>query len=180
MGRLVAKKNFESVIDLLPSVLETNPKVRYLIAGNGMELESMKEKVRLLKLEGNVRFITQFNNEKKKELFNLSYIFISPSVAVEGDLEGFGIVFVEAAAAGLAVIAGNSGGEESAVAEGENAFIVKTNEELREALMQLVQNAELRNSYSAASKEFARKFDYALLQQQYIEILDKNLSLIHI
>jgi phosphatidylinositol alpha-1,6-mannosyltransferase len=86
-----------------------------------------------------------------------------PNTGVAGDLEGFGMVFLEANAAGKPVIGGRSGGTSAAIADGESGFLVDsdTDAELRDALRKLLTDRSLRERMGAAGLRRARaEFDW--------------------
>ena len=70
------------------------------------------------------------------------------------EVEGLGVVFLEAAASGLAVVAGDSGGAPETVDPGATGFVVDTDRALREALRRLVDDRELSDSMGRAGREW--------------------------
>lgn len=125
-ARLVAKKNVEGVLRALPQVIEQVPNVLYLVAGGGEERERLERLCDELRLRSQVRFLGHVENRQLPGLYCASDLFVMPSYEVKGsgDIETFGISFVEANACGLPVIGGRSGGTVDAVIDGETGLLV--------------------------------------------------------
>ena len=85
--------------------------------------------------------------ERLNEVYNLCDVYVMPSRVIEeeGDVEGFGITFLEANACGKPVVGGNSGGVPDAVVDGENGFLVDPTSpmEIANAVIQLVNDPAL-------------------------------------
>jgi phosphatidylinositol alpha-1,6-mannosyltransferase len=81
-----------------------------------------------------------------------------PNTGDDGDVEGFGMVFLEAGAAGKPVIGGRSGGTSEAVLDGKTGYLVDPTDdgELRNALHALMNDSNLRQSMGAAGQQRAR------------------------
>jgi len=109
-------KGYDKVIEVLPKVIESIPNIKYLIAGKPDE----RERARLLKiiddnkLQNHVLLVGFVADEEVSDHYKLADVFIMPS-----QKEGFGIVFIEAMACGLPVIAGNKDGSVDALQNGK-------------------------------------------------------------
>ncbi len=114
-------KGYDQVIRALPAVLEKHPGTRYLIAGKGdpQEIEMVGKLVKELHLEGKVQLLGFVKDGELTDHYLLSDVFVLPSKK-----EGFGIVFIEAMACGLPVIAGNRDGSVDALRQGELGTLV--------------------------------------------------------
>lgn len=135
LGRLVAKKNHQAVLKLLPELLRQKSDIVYIVAGDGEESANLVALTKKLNIENNVIFIHNFDEQEKVKIYYLADLFVMPTKKVANDLEGFGIVYLEAQACSLPIIAGDSGGEADAA---KNAVIVKNDQELKEALNRLI------------------------------------------
>ena len=111
IGRLQKRKGHDHVLRALPKVLKRIPHLAYLIVSSGEEEEFLKSLSKELGLEKVVRFVGEVPFESLSEYYNTADIFIMANRTLpNGDVEGFGIVFLEANACGKPVIAGDSGG----------------------------------------------------------------------
>ncbi len=114
ISRLVRRKNIESVIRAVAGL----PDVRYAIAGAGPQLDPLKQLVEALRLQ-NVVFFGEISEQRKWELLQQSKVFIMcPRRDLANDVEGLGLVYFEAHAAGVPVIGAHSGGVHDAVGDG--------------------------------------------------------------
>lgn len=114
-------KGYDIVLKCLPQVVRKIPNVKYLIAGkyDEGEKERLDEIIKKLSLENVVLFAGYIKDQEVKDHFQMSDLFIMPSKG-----EGFGIVFIEAMACGLSVIAGNADGSVDALQNGKLGTLV--------------------------------------------------------
>jgi phosphatidylinositol alpha-1,6-mannosyltransferase len=121
VGRLVERKGLSTVIDAVKR-LPASERIRLIIIGDGPEypflFRSASER------PGLVRFITNASDEHVREWYAAADVFCLPVKETPDDVEGFGIVFLEAALAGLPVIAGKAGGAVEAVVDRETGILV--------------------------------------------------------
>lgn len=130
-------KGYDLVLDCLPSLIPMFPNIRYLIAGDATEVEHhrLQAKIQALNLQKHV-VLTGFVPPKElSDHHLLADIFVLPS-----SKEGFGLVFLEAAACGSNIIAGNQDGSVDAVMNGELGLLVNphSKQEILAALEQLL------------------------------------------
>lgn len=114
-------KGYDHNIELLPALLQKHPNLIYLLGGKWDDLEKLRldELVKKHQLEKHIRIIGFVDEAEVTDHFLLSDIFIMPSKK-----EGFGIVFIEAIANGLQVIAGNKDGSVDALRNGRLGALV--------------------------------------------------------
>ena len=126
VSRLVKRKGHDMVIKALPRVRSVVPHILYLIVGVGPEEGNLRRLVSETGVEDCVEFLNSVPNEELLHLYNLSDVFImvSREIEDEGQVEGFGIVYLEANACGKPVIGGWSGGVEDAVLNGATGLLV--------------------------------------------------------
>jgi phosphatidylinositol alpha-1,6-mannosyltransferase len=164
VARLVPRKGHRAALDAFSRVCEEFPSARYLIVGTGPEEDSLKQIVRDRKLEDRVTFVGFVPSEKLPVYYNVCDIMLLANrEEADGDVEGFGIVFLEANAAGKPVIAGRTGGAVEAVQDGLTGLLVNPDDEmeLAAALRRLLLNVELRERLGRAGLQRVRsKFDW--------------------
>ncbi|MGN7986712.1 glycosyltransferase family 4 protein [Pedobacter sp. 22226] len=114
-------KGYDHTIELLPKLLEKYPTLTYLLGGkwDAIEKKRLDELIIKNNLQNHIRMIGFIDETEITEHFLLSDIFILPSKK-----EGFGIVFIEALASGLRVIAGNKDGSVDALQGGTLGVLV--------------------------------------------------------
>jgi phosphatidylinositol alpha-1,6-mannosyltransferase len=116
VGRLAPDergKGHDTVIRALPAIISACPDLVYLVAGQGDDRIRLEALARELGVEDQVLFVGMANPEELADYYRLADVFVMPSKQ-----EGFGIVFLEAAASGLKVIGGNRDGSIDALADG--------------------------------------------------------------
>jgi len=116
IGRLASSeryKGYETVISLMPELLKSNAKLRYVLAGTGDDIGRLASLVQDMGLSGKVLLPGWISEEEKLALLNSADLFIMPSKK-----EGFGIVFSEAMACGKKVIGGCVDGSMEALLDG--------------------------------------------------------------
>lgn len=148
ISHLVKRKGHRNVLKALPQVLEKIPNLVYLIVGKGEEEEALRKVVKDLKLEGRVIFAGEVRREEELPLYyGACDLFIMPSYEIKekGDVEGFGIAYLEAGASGKPVIGGRSGGVPEAIIDGETGLLVDplNIDQIARALVKLLINPEL-------------------------------------
>jgi phosphatidyl-myo-inositol dimannoside synthase len=156
LGRLVARKGFDSVIKAMPEIVKNNPEVFYVISGGGPEEGNLKELAAAMpeEVKNKIIILGQISTPDRWAWLELCDIFIMTSRNINGDLEGFGTVYLEANLAGKPVIAGDSGGVRDAVLNNVNGLLINP-ENIREisaAVIKLAANPSLRNELGEQGK----------------------------
>ena len=128
VGNLVARKGHDMVIRALPGLLESIPEVVYLIVGDGPHRQELENLACATGVREHVIFAGQISDERLPETYALCDAFVMPSrERLElCDVEGFGMVFLEASACGKPVVAGRSGGIGDAVVDGMTGLLVNS------------------------------------------------------
>jgi phosphatidylinositol alpha-1,6-mannosyltransferase len=156
LGRLVKRKGVDKVLEALALLdKELSDKILYLIAGTGESEIYLKELAAKLKTE--VIFTGEVSEPEKWALLDLCDIFIMPAREINGDFEGFGIVYLEANLCGKPVIAGRSGGVSDAVSHEESGLLINPDniQEISVAIKNLVDNKTEREKLGRAGRERA-------------------------
>ena len=160
VGRLVERKGHDKVIESLPNILRKHNDAVYIIAGDGPDEKRLKRLVEKYKVKNNVIFINHPDNEQIAALYDISTVFIMPSRALpNGDIEGFGTVFLEAAMYSLPSVAGKSGGVQEAVIDNVTGKIVEpeSRQEIETAILKLLDNPSLAHIYGLQGLERAHR-----------------------
>lgn len=114
VGRLVSterSKGHEAIFAILPALRQRFPDLVYLIAGEGDDLPRLRQRAQDLGLNSDkVRFLGYVSNADLPDLYRLADLFVMPS-----STEGFGIVYLEAAACGVRVVGGAGDGSADAI-----------------------------------------------------------------
>jgi phosphatidyl-myo-inositol dimannoside synthase len=158
VARLVPRKGHKRVLRALAQISSRVPAFKYVIVGRGPLEEELKTLTAELNLENKVVFAGFVPDDQLNRHYNLADIVVMPNTGEGGDVEGFGMVFLEANAAGKPVIGGRSGGTPEAVVEGKTGYLVdpSDDQELRHALQSLLNNGHLREAMGAEGLHRAR------------------------
>jgi phosphatidylinositol alpha-1,6-mannosyltransferase len=124
VGRLQARKGQDMMIKAIPEILKATPNFLYAIVGEGEELDSLVKLSAELKVDQHVQFLRGITDEQMIECYQQCDLFILPNRTINNDIEGFGMVLVEAQSCGKPVIAGDSGGTKETMLLGESGFII--------------------------------------------------------
>lgn len=144
VGRLAARKRYDRVVACLPKLVAGQPNLRLVLAGSGPCQAALREQARALGVGAHVTFLGGVADAEVADVYALGDVFVLPSRGGVRDVEGFGIVFLEAAACGVPAIASRSGGIEDAVQDRISGLLVDDEVELMQALERLCGDAELR------------------------------------
>jgi phosphatidylinositol alpha-1,6-mannosyltransferase len=147
VGRLVRRKGVDMALQGLKLALKEAPELAFVVIGQGEEEANLRAIIADLGLEANALILTNIDDETKMKWYKLADIFIMTARAIGNDIEGFGIVYLEAGLAGKPVIAGASGGVSDAVADNINGLLVDpTNpEQIAQAIVMLAKYPNVRH-----------------------------------
>lgn len=124
VGRLSRRKGFDQMIRAVAKLRSENLPVRYVIAGIGEDADYLDGLIREHNLAYAVHRIGAVSEADLPRWLNACDVFAMPNREIDGDNEGFGMVFIEAAACGKPSLAGQAGGTGSAVIDGETGIRV--------------------------------------------------------
>jgi phosphatidylinositol alpha-1,6-mannosyltransferase len=155
LGRMVARKNLRLLIEAMPAVRRACPGTRLLLGGTGPEREGLVACAGALGLAEAVLFPGRIADGEMAAHYGLADVFCLPSLASEKDVEGFGIVYLEAGACEVPVVGGRSGGVPDAVADGETGLLIdpRSREELERALIALLSDRGRRQAMGRRARE---------------------------
>lgn len=119
-------KGHDNVLRALPLIAAKVPDVRYVVVGEGSLRPYLEQLARALNVRDRVTFAGRVSDTERQRLYQQCDVFVMPSreSATGGGAEGFGIVFLEANAAGKPVVGGRSGGTSDAVLDGVTGLLV--------------------------------------------------------
>ena len=158
VGRLVHRKGQDFLIDALPIIAQKVPNVHLLLVGEGPYLAELQKRAKSLAVQDRITFIGRVQYAELPEYICAGDIFAMPSRSrLAGlEVEGLGIVYLEASACGLPVIGGVSGGAPDAVLEGETGFSVDgtSASEIAEAAIRLLNDSDLSANLGARGRQW--------------------------
>lgn len=174
VGRLVRRKGVAEFIEhAFGDLKRSNPGLIYLIAGKGREKKRIEGVICKEGFGGSIFLLGSVDQNLLCSLYASADIFIMPNIHVPGDVEGFGIVALEASSYGLPVVGTGIEGIRDAVRDGENGFLVPTGryDIFTDRINYLLNNNEIRSAMRAKARAVAEKFSWNNIADRYIKTL---------
>lgn len=175
VGRLVSRKGQDFIIKSLPILAKEFPDLVYVIVGEGRYRNQLETLARSLNIQDKIIFTGKTSNEDKNALLAISDIFAMISRDEKGDIEGFGMVYLEAGWLEKPVIAGNSGGVPDAIKDGYNGYLINpdNSDEFIEKVRLLLKNPEVAKTIGKNGREWAKRFTCQVHARKFQEIFKK-------
>ncbi len=155
VGRLQRRKGFDQVIRALPALLGRGIDLHYAIVGIGDDGDYLQGLARDLGVTERLHLLGHVEPEDLPRWYNACDLFTMPNRDINGDTEGFGLVFMEANACAKPVIAGLAGGTGSAVEDGLNGLRVDGErvEAVEQGLVRLLLDPEAARRMGQAGRD---------------------------
>lgn len=172
VGRQVKRKGFawfvQEVMPLLPN------DVHYWLAGEGPEAEEIAAAARNKGMTERVRLLGRISEQNLELLYAGSDLFVMPNIPVRGDMEGFGVVMLEAGLSGLPTIGARLEGISDVIEEGENGHLVMSGDAwgYSEAVMQYYRDdARLEAASERAAYHVRSRYSWQAVAEKYVGVL---------
>lgn len=177
VGRLVHRKGQDNLIAALPAIKVQIPNVHLLLVGIGPHKSKLIALATKLKVSENVTFIGRIKYPELPEYICLGDLFAMPARSrfFGLEVEGLGIVYLEASACGLPVLGGNSGGAPDAVLIGETGLVVdgQNIQEIAAACIELLSNPELSALMGAKGRDWVNEnWNWEIWSSKFVSLLD--------
>ena len=173
VGRLVPRKGQDQLIKALPEILKSNPKAHLLLVGTGSYKDQLQKLIAENNLEKSVTFTGRVQYEDLTKYICVGDIFAMPSRSrLAGlEVEGLGIVYLEASACGLPVLGGDSGGAPDAVLPGVTGLVVngRNTQAIAEAAVKLLESD--RKAMGQAGRKWALEtWDWEIWASKFVAL----------
>ncbi len=176
VGRLIKRKNHLLILKSLKELKRSIPKLKYKIIGNGPEEDRLKNFVKKQGIEDIVSFMGEADENTLEKSYSNCDIFVLPTKFIyPNDIEGFGIVFIEANSFGKPVIGGRTGGVTEAVEEGKSGLLINPNskKELIDKILFLYRNEKISKTLGEYGRRRVIKGFYKKKNKKFIGFLEK-------
>ena len=178
VGRLVHRKGQDHLIEAMPEILKNVPRAHLLLVGEGPYREHLQNLVHQLKLESSVTFIGRIQYQDLPMYICVGDIFAMPSRSrlMGLEVEGLGIVYLEASSCGLPVLAGDSGGAPDAVIQNETGLVVSgtDNKQIASAAVALLTNLEASQKMGTVGRQWiVDNWRWEIWSKAFEELLKK-------
>ncbi|MCU0857120.1 MAG: glycosyltransferase family 4 protein [Pontiellaceae bacterium] len=170
VGRLVKHKRVDRLVEAFAQIAADFPEHTLRIIGPGAERPALEDQVRNAGLAGRVQFEGTIPGDRLHELFRRAQVFVLPS-----DQEGFGMVLIEAMAAGTPVLAQRAASSAAAsiITHGQSGLLFESVSELAAQLRDVLSQPELAASLITGGQAEARRYDW---DQVIVPAFEKYLS----
>ncbi|AWW39988.1 GDP-mannose-dependent alpha-(1-6)-phosphatidylinositol monomannoside mannosyltransferase [Streptomyces sp. AS58] len=176
VSRLVPRKGQDTLILAMPRILAEQPDAVLLIVGGGPYEKELRRLARETRVQDSVVFTGAVPWSELPAHYGAGDVFAMPCRTRRGglDVEGLGIVYLEASATGLPVVAGDSGGAPDAVLDGETGWVVRGGsvEDTADRIAALLADPELRSRMGERGRRWVEeKWRWDLLAERLKELL---------
>ncbi len=167
VGRQIPRKGTAWFLEhVLPKLIAKAPDMQYTVIGDGPESGKLRVLVRSLWLQDNVRLAGVLSDGEKVQQYAVADLHVMPNVSVSGDMEGFGMACVEAAAHGLPTVAAKLEGIADAVIDGETGVFFQPGDADHAAAV-IFGALEHRWSRLSVQRSCRRHYDIATVASRY-------------
>lgn len=171
VGRNVKRKGHEWFIrEVMPGL---GDRIIYVTVGDGPQFDNIEEAAEEAPFSDRIFLLGRQPDEVLKQAYAAADIFIMPNIPVEGDMEGFGIVLLEANMARTPAVAADLEGIKDVIAQGKNGYRVPTMnaEQFVEKIRSLIDN-DLEQFAEDSRKYVREQFSWRNVAQEYVDYLD--------
>lgn len=177
VGRLETRKGQDQMIRALVAIRKTIPRVLYAVVGDGERREFLEALVRQEGLGEHVQFLGELSDRQLLSCYQQCDLFVLANRQVGNEIEGFGMVLLEAQACGKPVVAGTSGGTAETMQNGKTGRLVACEgpDELGAAVAELLGNPDLRDRMGQAARPWVvEHFDWEALSRQAERLFQRS------
>jgi phosphatidyl-myo-inositol dimannoside synthase len=158
VSRLMPRKGQDHLIEIWPKLLQRNPNAHLVLSGGGSYKRKLIKKIKNRNLQNNVTFLGRMKQAELADHYGMSSIFAMPSrMRFFGlDVEGLGMVYLEAAACAIVTIGGGAGGVPDALLDETTGFLIRPNDkrQLINRLDFLLQNPQVARQMGEAGRDW--------------------------
>ena len=171
LGRLVERKGYDQAIFAVERLLERGVEVNYAILGDGPARLRLQKLVDERGLRDRISIAGSITEDQKRQWLSEASLFVLPvRELADRDVEGYGIVFLEAAAFGVPAIAGRSGGAPEAVLDGETGLVVDPEnvDEIARAIERVLADSSLHERLSRQARAHAAQQTWDRVAERFL------------
>lgn len=156
VGRLVERKGHTNILKALATIADDN--FHYLIVGQGPNAELLQQLTTRLGLTAKVTFLPNVSPKELPKYYSLATMFVMPTRQLGADIEGYGIVYLEASEFALPIIAGQGTSAEEIITNDKNGLLVNSEdpEQIAEAIKKLISNKDLAKRLGQEAQRYVK------------------------
>ena len=170
-SRLSKRKGIKYAVSGFAKIAGRYPQIKMIIAGGeGNAMEELKTQVADLEMKDRIKFFGHYTKEQSPKIYNDADVFVMPSLN-----EGMSNNLLEALASGMPVLMTPVGGAEELVTDGENGFLIETENSdiIADKLEYLVENLDKVDEMGRASRELAEQMSWKVVADDYISFYER-------
>lgn len=170
-SRLSKRKGIKYAVSGFAKIVGRYPQLKMVIAGGeGNAMEELKNQVSNLGLNNRIKFFGYYTKDQSPEIYNSADVFVMPSLN-----EGMSNNLLEALASGMPVLMTPVGGAEELVTDGENGFLIETenSDVIADKLEYLIENLDKVDEMGKASRELAEQMSWRVVADDYISFYER-------
>lgn len=176
VGRLVEKKGLRYLLQAMPDIIKQHPETRLNIAGTGPERSSLEVLVNELKLAKHVVFLGRLSHQELVNEYRQATMAVFPFVrAKDGDIEGLGLVMIEAMGCGCPVLASDIPAVRDVVVDGETGCLLKSAnpDDIITKVLGLFESQQVLKKLGRQGREkVLKKFSWMVSASKYIKFIN--------
>lgn len=170
VGRLVKRKGVEWFIkEILSEIKDGN--YQYFIIGSGVEKQRILKEINKNNLNDKVVLLGRLPKRDLNSFYSYSDFMIMPNIHIKGDMEGFGIVAIEAGAWGLPVVTSGIEGVRDAIVDDGSGLIYKNKKDLKKVLVDIINSKYTFNSKERIKLIVKDKYSWGQISKKYLKFL---------
>ena len=162
VARLVPRKGIDTALEAVARLVPSFPRLIYVIAGSGPDRERLERMAANLGIASRVRFLGDVQEDALPRLYAAADVFVllAREEREQDSVEGFGIVYCEASAAGVPIVAADSGGVSESVRDEETGILVppKDPEAAARAIRHLIENRSVRQEMGRNGRRLGEEY----------------------
>ena len=175
VGRLVKRKGVAWFVENVMTQLKGLP-ITYLVIGEGNERENNEKIISESELDTQVKLLGRVSDEALEQCYANAHVFVMPNISVENDIEGFGIVAVEASLAGLIVLASGIEGIRDAISDGNNGYLLPSEDAecYKRKVIDIINNWDSYEKNIESFREYTMThYSWDMICKKYVEVLQE-------
>jgi phosphatidylinositol alpha-1,6-mannosyltransferase len=160
------------ISDVLPGLVKQYPGLIYLVVGEGAERHNIEAVIKRSGLGQNVQLLGRVTGGLYEAAYNGADVFVMPNINVPGDIEGFGLVLLEASTCAMPVVAADTEGIRDAVQDGKNGVLVPVGDApaFQREIGRFLADPALAKRFGAQSRDFTTAtYQWDKIADRYIE-----------
>lgn len=173
VGRLIERKGVVHFItEIMPRLLAQRQDITYLIVGEGPQRDLIETRIASLHLGNHVALLGRIDDDTLRAAYSIADLFVMPNIPVQNDIEGFGLVALEAAAAGRYVVASKLDGIPEAIISGQNGTLIDPldTDTYVNTILELLADDEKREALGNQAREFVRsRYSWDIVARRYLQ-----------